>query len=239
MNKKKILWVEDVFDEIISILSELVRDRHELVMLNTVSAAEAILKANQVFDIVFLDSRFPGDNDAPSHNGSQLYLDLRSGRWGDWGKRVPVLFFTGFYQDVIALTAGCRPDEILQKPIGVAEAAETLAKYNITINVENWNAGNIKIHDQSHLQEAIIADGDYVYLKKLINVLIEQELWEAVSRLSGIVESKDNPNAQQAKLNSWRDWLSSTGDQVREGLRTSASVTIVGSALLKLLGFLP
>jgi pyrimidine deaminase RibD-like protein/CheY-like chemotaxis protein len=150
----RILWVEDVFDEVEPIAHALLRAGHEIVTARDAGEAGTILQNDITWDLVLLDSYMQDPDLQHSHSGCKFFRDLRSGRWGDWGRSVPVLFITGFAQTVSRKIGGINPAplKILGKPLGrnegLRELGEVLPELRIVANGSASVFVNIQIHSE-------------------------------------------------------------------------------------------
>ena len=119
-----LLWIEDHYDDIRNLTDALLACNQKLTLKKSVQTAVKALKKGTKWDILFLDSFFPGDGNRNStHSGCAIFQDLRKGKYGSWGKKVPVFFITAYGLDVDDLIGKTspKPKYILRKPVATED----------------------------------------------------------------------------------------------------------------------
>ncbi len=242
-----ILWVEDSFDTVREIASALHRMGHKILIVSSRKAAVEVLQDGWRGDMVILDSMMPEADRHYTHSGCDLFHDLRSGKWGPWGSNVKVTFITAFEDNVKEKIEGLTPVPVmLAKPLDSSEAIAAMDRafpdIHVTAGSESTTIINIQgdtIHNEQHLNQlpftaAQLAEIIYFVTKLLAEK--DDEKMKAAQLLLGVATSKDDKMAQQSAIQVFRQWLSSAGDQVKEGLKTSASIVSIATPILKVLG---
>jgi CheY-like chemotaxis protein len=125
------LWIEDIRAEIVPILRKFTELGIAVTLHPAVETALGFLNAEAKWDLIVLDSYFPRQ-DGASHSGVLLFQALRAGKYGDWGRMVPVLFVTG-YADVVSgmieRSCGPRPIAIIPKPADSDQVSQMIREF--------------------------------------------------------------------------------------------------------------
>jgi hypothetical protein len=97
MSDFRCLWVEDNIEEILDVYNSLlVEDEWEVTILAGRSKLIEYLNDNpETWDLVILDGRMDTEPSVAAElTGQNIILDLRSGQLGNWGKSVPIVFYS-------------------------------------------------------------------------------------------------------------------------------------------------
>jgi CheY-like chemotaxis protein len=244
-----ILWVEDSFDAVSEIASVLNRMGHKIILAGSRAAAIKIIEGGWRGDFIILDSMMPEEDRHPTHSGCDLFRELRAGRWGDWGRTIQTTFITAYEDNVTEKIADVRPEPlILPKPIESTEAVENMARAfpNIVIKIEAGSRAAVTINGTATFNETthaspVLTPGDMKQIMDLAREMLKESTdggAEASQLLLGIANAKEDGEKQQKAVQTFREWLSNAGDQVKEGIRTSAAIVAVATPVLKVLGIL-
>lgn len=251
----KILWVEDNLDEVIAIVTGLLSTGHVITIVGSHQKAIERLESGEVWDLIVLDSFVPTDGPRPAHSGCDLFIELRRGKWGSWGCGVRVLFITGYapivWQNIRGVTPA--PVDVLGKPIGANAALDQMHKSVSGLSISAHDTSRVEViiqqnsqgdsaHAQTIHQTTLpLSKADLAVLRNIATQWIargDDSALEAAQKVVEILQSADRLGEQEEKVRSFQRYLSSKGDEVKEGLRTSAAIVTAATPILKLLGLL-
>ncbi len=243
---KNILWVEDNLDAVFSIASALHFAGNVVTMVRTRKEAIQLLDGQWTGDLILLDSLMPDDEQRHVHSGCYLFRDLRSGKWGQWGQQVPVIFVTAYVQNVIDNTKGVEPTaDILSKPVSRETVLNQIQKNVPGLVVVADHEANVKVNLGTALEEGVhvvvafpLPTDCLAELKRLAMLWVSDgniNAIDAAQRLLSVVTATDEIR-QRESVDGFVTWLSSKGDGIKEGLRTSALSVSIAKPIVQLMG---
>ena len=123
------LWIEDQPHQIMEVRRCVEARGLTVTVCTSLEVAKPLLHESFGWRVILLDSYFPRDEgQGAAHRGILLFKDLRAGTYGDWGRRVQVIFQTGYKEIVQAATMqeAMPPAGIVSKPADPQETIDIL-----------------------------------------------------------------------------------------------------------------
>lgn len=252
--KKRILWAEDEEDQISFLLTLLLESGHEVLTATSYQDIQQKLNDGWHGDLIILDSFMPNkDGKRPQHCGCDLFDELRNGQWGEWGNNVEVLFLTGYFQIVSQKIEGITPPpiDVLSKPCNQEILESFMSKISIKANnIESVSfavgqtvsdSSNITVHKAStELLKLLSSPQGLAEISKIASIWStnsDRNIQEAGGKLHALLTTnRDDDKNINNEVSSFSNWLSKKGDEVKNGLTTSANISSITALFFQLIG---
>jgi pyrimidine deaminase RibD-like protein len=122
----------------------------------------------------------PDHEERNSHSGCKFFRELRSGKWGEWGRSIHVLFVTGYAHIVSQEIRGVEPAplDIVGKPLGEREALIKFNKAIPKLNIVACSQVVVNIQVNSHGSSAgarLVPDSNTKPIEKAVRA--EDRRW--------------------------------------------------------------
>lgn len=242
---KKILWVEDDFRAVEDVAASLQRAGHEIYFLTSRVKAEKFIDDGWRGDLILLDSMMPESERHYSHSGCDLFLQLRGGRWEEWGRSVPVIFITAYAPNVTEKIQNITPaPDILAKPVPSTEALKAMRRYLQDAILTTSLApipgnGRSSIPSETKVRQQLPLSPEAVHaLTELAARFIaaqNEKKRQAAQFLLKIIAANDRTNEQEAAIVDFERWMADNGDEIRKYLKTRAKKATATAPFLQLL----
>jgi CheY-like chemotaxis protein len=232
----RILWVEDKADEVVAVMSALRALGHTVDHAPDRLYACGLLDGGRVYDMIILDELMKDPECDSKRSGYVFFQALRKATWGQWGAHVPVLFVTA-YAEIIRALIGPLPPEvaIIHKPVARDAGAETIQQH-LELHIHVFGDAHT---DDHHLEGDVFDAGarsSLGYVCQHLRTSDNPRLAEAAERLRQVLAAQMQEHERQRAVNSFREWVSSAGDEVKKGLAVAAHLATVAAPVLTALG---
>lgn len=147
MSSFRCLWVEDNVEEILDVYNTLlVEDEWEVTILAGRAALIDCLQGDpKPWELVILDGRMDTEPSVAAElTGQNIILDLRSGRFGNWGKTVPIVLYSAIVDILERAMRFNWPEPkptILSKAAQESEIYSRLRQYSLKSKVSATKVG--------------------------------------------------------------------------------------------------
>ncbi|MEK7476215.1 MAG: hypothetical protein AAB152_11370 [Candidatus Coatesbacteria bacterium] len=245
----RILWLEDVPEEVGRVTRSLMRASHELRVARSFDEAVAYVAesvaAGEYYDLVLLDARLE-----EQHKGSILFGQMRRGEHGSWGKEVWVIFLTKYKESIVGQIRGIEPPPlgVIRKPLSMEEVRDCFGKIGVSLSetAVTVSVPPIQVNPsapgvppalvQSTVRITLfpkdLAELDAVVRELTASTAMEIEL--AGHHVARILDSSDE-NGRLECIKRFRDGLAKAPVAIREALRVSAAGRGAGGSAMEFL----
>jgi len=139
------LWVEDNREDIYDVYNRLISDDDWNIdsFSGRAGLVPQLLNSASSWGLVIVDGRMDSEPTVgEEYTGQNIILDLRAGRFGDWGRIVPIILYSGIAEIIDRALTFSWPEPrplVLSKSQGHDEVYESIVRFGRTHEVEKAN----------------------------------------------------------------------------------------------------